>query len=398
MKRKAGIAKSWGMEAYVLTPEECAEKSPLIDPSTILGGLYVPTDGIAKPLRAVAEMIKETQGNGVQYYGNTEVTGIEIEGGQVKEVETSAGKFEADLILCCAGFWGPKIGEMAGVTIPLQPIAHQYIYSNDVPELADQTEEVTTPIVRDQDNSMYFRPLFKGVGIGSYQHRVLPVEVSEIAKYGTTKEMPSVKPFTPEDFVGKPWEDAQRLIPGLKEAGWNRGMNGIFSFTPDGMPLLGESQKVRGFWVAEAIWVTQSAGVGRQMAEWIVNGAPTIDLELAILIDLKHTRKILNIIKHGHVKITRKCMTFIIHMSRKKQHGICASVLFMAVSKHWVLYSVKKQAGNNLGGMKQMIHLFQIMKIEFSIVKDGQLDTGRQVLRQSISIQKNMPVFMTLPR
>lgn len=280
MKRKAGIAKSWGMEASLLTPEECAEKSPLIDPSTILGGLYMPTDGIGKPLRAVAEMIKVTKGNGVEYYGNTEVTGIEIEGGQVKGVETSAGKFEADLILCCAGFWGPKIGEMAGVTIPLQPIAHQYIYSNDIPELANETEEVTTPIVRDQDNSMYFRQLHNGVGIGSYQHRVLPVEVSEIAKYGTTKEMPSVKPFTPEDFIGKPWEDAQRLIPGLKEAGWNRGMNGIFSFTPDGMPLLGESQKIRGFWVAEAIWVTQSAGVGRQMAEWIVNGAPTIDLEL----------------------------------------------------------------------------------------------------------------------
>lgn len=280
LKRKSGVGKSWGIEAHVLTPEECAEKNPLIDPDSILGGLYVPTDGIAKPLRAVASMAAFAEARGTKFYGHTEVTGIEVVNGEVKSVETSSGRFEADLILCCAGIWGPKIGEMVGVTIPLQPIAHQYIYSNDLQELANETEEVTLPILRDQDNAMYFRQLFNGVGIGSYQHRALPVEVSQITRYGETKEMPSVKPFTPEHFVGKPWEDAQKLIPGLKQAGWKRGINGIFSFTPDGMPLLGESQKIRGFWVAEAIWVTHSAGVGKQMAEWIVNGAPTIDLEL----------------------------------------------------------------------------------------------------------------------
>ena len=280
LKRKAGVGKSWGMEAYVLSPEECVEKSSLINPDSILGGLYVPTDGIAKPLRAVDIMTKFSESCGTKFYGHTEVTDIEVVDGQVKSVETSAGRFEADLIICCAGFWGPRIGEMVGVTIPLQPIAHQYVFSNDLQELANETEEVTAPLIRDQDNAMYFRQVFNGIGIGSYQHRPLPVEVSEITKYGEAKEMPSVKPFTPEDFFEKPWQDAQNLIPGLKQAGVKRGINGIFSFTPDGMPLLGESQKVRGFWAAEAIWVTHSAGVGKQMAEWIVNGAPTLDLEL----------------------------------------------------------------------------------------------------------------------
>jgi glycine cleavage system aminomethyltransferase T/glycine/D-amino acid oxidase-like deaminating enzyme len=280
LKRKAGVAKSWGMEANVLSPEECVEKCSLINPDNILGGLYVPSDGIAKPLRAIDKMADFSKSCGTEFYGNTEVTGVEVVEGQVKAVETSAGRFEADLIICCAGFWGPRVGEMVGVTIPLQPIAHQYVFSNDLQELATESEEVTNPLVRDQDNAMYFRQVFNGLGIGSYQHEALPVEVSEIAKYGETKEMPSVKPFTPEHFYGKPWQDAQNLIPGLKQAGVKRGINGIFSFTPDGMPLLGESQKVRGFWVAEAIWVTHSAGVGKQMAEWIVNGAPTVDLEL----------------------------------------------------------------------------------------------------------------------
>ncbi|MGE8081141.1 GcvT family protein [Peribacillus loiseleuriae] len=280
LKRKAGVGKSWGMEAVVLSPEECVEKCSLINPDNILGGLYVPSDGIAKPLRAVDTMAKFAESCGTKFYGHTEVTSVEVVDGQVKAVETSVGKFEADLIICCAGFWGPRIGEMVGVTIPLQPIAHQYVFSNDLQELAGESEEVTTPLIRDQDNAMYFRQVFNGIGIGSYQHRPLPVEVSDISKYGEAREMPSVKPFTPEDFFEKPWQDAQTLIPGLKQAGVKRGINGIFSFTPDGMPLLGESQKVRGFWVAEAIWVTHSAGVGKQMAEWIVNGAPTLDLEL----------------------------------------------------------------------------------------------------------------------
>ncbi|WP_078412289.1 GcvT family protein [Priestia abyssalis] len=279
LKRKAGIGASWGMEAVLLSPEECAQKCSLINPDNIYGGLYVPSDGIAKPLRAVDKMAHFAKSRGTEFYGHTEVTGINIVDGQVKAVETSAGRFEADLIICCAGFWGPRIGEMAGVTIPLQPMAHQYVFTNDLQELTDETEEVTTPLIRDQDNSIYFRQVFNSLGIGSYQHRPLPVEVSEITKYGETKEMPSVKPFTPEDFE-KTWQDALELIPALKQAGIKKGINGIFSFTPDGMPLLGESQKVRGFWVAEAIWVTHSAGVGKAMAEWIVNGAPNLDLEL----------------------------------------------------------------------------------------------------------------------
>ncbi|MBY7141752.1 FAD-dependent oxidoreductase [Virgibacillus sp. NKC19-3] len=279
LKRKAGAGKSWGKEAYMLSPEACKEKNPFINPDTILGGLYVPTDGIAKPLRAINRMAEFSKSCGTRFCGNTEVTGIHMTDGQVKGVETSIGDFEADLVISCAGFWGPRIGEMAGVTIPLQPIAHQYIFSNDLPELAGESEEVTAPIIRDLDSSMYYRQVFNGIGIGSYQHEALPIEVSDVCKYGESENIPSIKPFTPEHFH-KPWKDAQDLIPGLKEAGIKRGINGIFSFTPDGMPLLGESEKVRGFWVAEAVWITHAAGVGKQMAEWIINGAPTLDLEV----------------------------------------------------------------------------------------------------------------------
>ncbi|WP_141432144.1 FAD-dependent oxidoreductase [Bacillus sp. 03113] len=279
LKRKAGVGASWGMEAYLLTPEECSEKCSLIDPTTIYGGLFVPSDGIAKPLNAVGKMMDFAKSHGVKFYGETEVIDIDVQDCQVKKVVTSSGDFEADLIVCCAGFWGPRIGEMVGVTIPLQPMAHQFVWTEDLKEFARETEEVTAPIIRHQDSALYYRQVFNRLGVGSYQHRPLPVEVDEITKYGESKEMPSVKAFTPEDFE-KPWQDAINLMPSLKETSITKGINGIFSFTPDEMPLLGESHKVKGFWVAEAIWVTHSAGVAKEMAEWIVNGVPTLDLEL----------------------------------------------------------------------------------------------------------------------
>ncbi|MGP7818635.1 FAD-dependent oxidoreductase [Niallia sp. 01092] len=279
LKRKAGVAASWGMEASILTPEECSEKSSLIDSNNIYGGLFTPSDGIAKPLNAVQEMMEFAKSCGVKFYGETEVIDIDVQDGHVKKVITSSGEFDADLIVCCAGFWGPRIGEMVGVTIPLQPMAHQFVWTEDLKEFAEESEEVTMPLIRHQDSAMYYRQVFNRLGVGSYQHRALPVEVDEITKYGESKEMPSVKPFTPEDFE-KPWQDATRLMPSLKDTSITKGINGIFSFTPDEMPLLGESHKVKGFWVAEAIWVTHSAGVAKEMAEWIVNGVPTLDLEL----------------------------------------------------------------------------------------------------------------------
>jgi glycine cleavage system aminomethyltransferase T len=88
--------------------------------------------------------------------------------------------------------------------------------------------------------------------------------------------MPSIMEFTPEDFEG-PWEEARRLLPGLQKTEIERGINGLFSFTPDGGSLLGESREVRGFWMAEAIWVTHAAGAARVIAEWMTDGAPSID-------------------------------------------------------------------------------------------------------------------------
>ncbi len=278
LKRKHGIATSWGVESALLSPGECVEKSPLLDPGEVRGGFYVPSDGLAKGVRVAEAMAREAGSRGARFYGETEVTGIEVRNGRVAAVETSRGRIETENVLSCAGMWGPRIGRMAGAFVPLlTPMQHQYVWTTPVPGLDPVSEEADHVIVRHQDHSMYFRQHGERYGIGSYRHRSMPVSPDEIPrKHAPDGEMPSLMEFTPEDFEG-PWEESRRLLPALKNTEVERGINGLFSFTPDGGSLLGESREVRGFWMAEAVWVTHAAGAARMISEWMTDGAPSID-------------------------------------------------------------------------------------------------------------------------
>ncbi|TDD86890.1 FAD-dependent oxidoreductase [Saccharopolyspora karakumensis] len=290
LHRKLGLATAWGIGGELLDAASVRERIPGIDADLIHGGLHVATDGIAKPVRAAEAMMREAQRLGVRFEGATEVTGFDITGDRITTVHTTSGDVVADIVVCCAGIWGPKIGRMAGVTIPVQPLAHQYAVTT--PVLDDGENEVAQPILRHQDRSMYFRQVHDRYGIGSYRHRVMPVRTDELtptvtpgteapSEGGGWKGMASVHPFTPEDFTG-PWREARRMLPALREAEIGEGMNGLFLFTSDGMPVLGRSD-VENFWVAEAVWITHAGGVGRAMAQWLAGRTPDIDLRQADL-------------------------------------------------------------------------------------------------------------------
>lgn len=160
---------------------------------------------------------------------------------------------------------------MVGMDLPLTPLGHQLAWTGPVPALAGQDREAVRPILRHQDGDLYYRDRFDRLGIGYYGHRPMPVDVDDILSVDAADEMPSVMRFTPDDFA-EAWTETQSLLPATKETEVEEGINGLFSFTTDGLPLLGESPDVKGFWVAEAVWVTHSAGVGRAMAEWLVDG------------------------------------------------------------------------------------------------------------------------------
>lgn len=277
LKRKHGWAQSWGLPAELIAPEQARAKLPLLDPATIHGAYYVPSDGIAKAVRAAEALARFAQQRGAEFYAHTPVTNIEIKHGRVQAVITPQGRIVTERVLICAGIWGPRIGRLVGVPIPLTPVQHQYVTTSPLPELAGETREIAHPILRHQDKAMYFRQHADCYGIGSYQHEPLLVDPATIRKHDESLVMPSIMEFTPEHFA-QPWADACELLPALRNADLTSKINGMFSFTPDSLPLLGESMDVRGCWVAEAVWVTHGGGVGKVMAEWLTTGVPSIDL------------------------------------------------------------------------------------------------------------------------
>ncbi|MFJ9844857.1 FAD-dependent oxidoreductase [Kitasatospora sp. NPDC101155] len=279
LKRKHGYAASWGVRAHLLDADQCAELHPLLDRSQVLAGFHTPDDGLAKALRAAEAQARRAIARGARFLGRHTVTGIDSAHGRVAAVVTERGTFPADVVVSCAGFWGPRIGRMAGLAVPLVPMAHQYARTTPVPALAGHNSkllEASKPILRHQDRDLYFREHVDRIGIGSYAHRPMPVDLAGVVAPGGPI-MPSMKAFTEEDFEPA-WNDSKTLLPALAGTKVEEGFNGIFSFTTDGFPLLGEAPELRGFWVAEAVWVTHSAGVAQAMAEWLVEGRPRTDL------------------------------------------------------------------------------------------------------------------------
>ncbi|MCR3720148.1 MULTISPECIES: GcvT family protein [Prauserella salsuginis group] len=282
LHRKQGLATSWGVPGEVISPEECVKLHPLLEADRILGGFHTPTDGLAKAPRAVLALTRRAAARGARFRGEVRVLGINQQGGRVTGVETDQGEVPADIVVSCAGFWGPQLGEMAGMNVPLLPMAHQYAKTDQLPELAGRNDELTEaklPILRHQDRDLYYREHVDQLGIGTYAHRPMPVRLSDLPEVDDPSElaMPSVLPFTDEDFAPS-WEYTKRLLPALESATVETGFNGVMSFTPDGGPLVGESPDLAGFWIAEAVWVTHSAGVARSVAQLLVDGRSEIEL------------------------------------------------------------------------------------------------------------------------
>ncbi len=294
LQRRFGFARSWGIAgAELLDAEETVRRFDLLAPETVLGGLYVPDDGIAKAVRAVSAQLDRAVERGATVRDRTQVLDVLTSGDRVTGVRTSAGDIAADVVVCCAGLWGQQVASMVGQRLALTPLAHQFAWTGPVGPLAGRTpvsqggREAVRPVLRHQDADLYYRENGSTFGIGSYRHRPMPVRPEDLAAWTDFDDMsslsgqPSVLPFTPEDFTF-PLEETRRILPGLFDA---RGelelanpFNGVFSFTTDNLPLLGPHATLDGFWTAEAVWVTHSAGVAKAMAEWLVDGQPGADL------------------------------------------------------------------------------------------------------------------------
>jgi glycine cleavage system aminomethyltransferase T/glycine/D-amino acid oxidase-like deaminating enzyme len=280
LHRKAGWAQAWGIEGHVVSAQECVDMHPLLDADRLLGGFHTPADGLAKAVRAAEAQAWRAQGRGARFMPHTDVVGVVEKGGRVTGVQTADGVIAADVVVCAAGFWGAQFAQRVGLVVPLVPMAHQYARTGQIPALVGRNSELSEaglPILRHQDQDLYFREHVDRIGIGYYGHDPMPVDMSTLMSDTAGESMPSMLPFTDEDFAPG-WRESRKLIPALGDSKIEEAFNGIFSFTPDGLSIMGEHRDLSGFWVAEAVWVTHSAGVAKATAEWIIDGAPSVDV------------------------------------------------------------------------------------------------------------------------
>jgi glycine cleavage system aminomethyltransferase T/glycine/D-amino acid oxidase-like deaminating enzyme len=281
LRRRMASAKSWGVEAYLLTPAEIKEKVPFIDESILLGGFYCPTVSVVDSLRAGTIMRERGMESGaLQVFANTEVTGMEVERGRIKAVHTSRGTIEAETVAIACGVWSPIPARMAGAHIPLTPAVHQMMDIGPVPLFEQSERAIEYPIVRDMDVFMYERQDGTSLEIGSYAHRSILHDPEEIPSLEEAALSPTEFPFTQQDFVPQ-FEHALELMPdvvGDESVGQRYAINGLIALTPDGMPILGETPEVKGLWSCAAVWVKEGPGVGKSVAEWMVLGESHIDL------------------------------------------------------------------------------------------------------------------------
>jgi dimethylglycine oxidase len=269
LHRRHGFLSSVGVPSTVVGPGECAALHPLLPAEKVLAGLHIPSDGLADAPRAVEAQAHRAMSRGARFLGEQEVVEVLQAGGRVTGVRTTSEVYPADVVVQCTGFWGPLTGALVGLPTPLLPMAHQFARTRPVPGF-----DGSGPILRHQDADLYFRAYGDTLGIGSYAHRPIPVDPANLP---THTAMPSSFDFTWEDWAPA-FADARSLLPALSDVETQHGFNGVFSFTADGMPLLGEHPDLSGYWVAEAVWVTHSCGVARALAEWLVAGHPSLDV------------------------------------------------------------------------------------------------------------------------
>jgi glycine cleavage system aminomethyltransferase T/glycine/D-amino acid oxidase-like deaminating enzyme len=280
LRRRMSSARAWGIEAELVTPEFVKEKVPFIETDQFIGAFWTPGVGVVDSLRAGTIMRERAMESGaLTVVPTVEVIGLDVEDGRIRRVRTDGGDIETEYVVIAAGVWSPKLGDMAGISIPLTPAVHQMISVGPCPQLAEREGEISFPIVRDMDTFCYERQHGADMEVGSYAHRAILHEPEDIPSIEQAKLSPTEMPFTSDDFDPQ-LEQAYELMPellGAEGAEMRYAINGLLSLTCDGNPILGESL-VKGLWTAAAVWIKEGPGVGRAVAEWMTQGHSEIDV------------------------------------------------------------------------------------------------------------------------
>ncbi len=274
LQRQAGWAKTFGLPLDLVSAAEARDLFPLMDPKNVLGAAYLPTDGYLDPSNLAQALAKGARQRGAEINTFTRVIAIESENGRVSRVVTDKGVIKAEIVVNAGGMYSGQIGRLAGIHVPVIPMQHQYIITTALDEV-DPNVMDRLPTMRDPDNLVYFRSWGRGLVMGGYERTPAPWGLEGIPEtFNGQLLSPDWDRFTPI------MEGAIFRVPAMEGAGIQTFINGPEAFTPDGEFILGESE-LRGFFVASgfcAHGIAGAGGMGRMMAEWILEGEPSLDL------------------------------------------------------------------------------------------------------------------------
>uniref|UniRef100_A0AAQ5X9N4 Sarcosine dehydrogenase, mitochondrial n=1 Tax=Amphiprion ocellaris TaxID=80972 RepID=A0AAQ5X9N4_AMPOC len=270
-KRLMSLGKVYGIESHVLSPAETKDLYPLMNVDDLYGTLYVPTDGTMDPAGTCTTLTRAASARGV--IENCPVTGIQVRTDdlgvkKVKAVETAHGTIETPCVVNCAGVWATKLGEMAGVKVPLVAMHHAYVVTERIEGIQNM------PNVRDHDASVYLRLQGDALSVGGYEHN--PIFWDEVSD----KFAFSLFDLDWDVFM-QHIEGAINRVPVLEQTGIKSTVCGPESFTADHKPLMGEAPEVRGYFLGcgfNSAGMMLGGGCGRELAHWVIHGRPEKDM------------------------------------------------------------------------------------------------------------------------
>ena len=276
LKKQVAMARSFGVECHLISPQEALDKYPIIRSDDLTGAIWLPGDGKANPADLCMSLAKGARKRGVKIVEGVEVTGVIIENGHAVGVKTLqaggvTGEIRCEVLVNCAGQWARQFGLLAGVNVPLYSAEHFYIVTGKI-----EGVHPMLPVMRDPDGLIYYKEEVGGLVMGGFEMHAKPWKMDPI---------PSTFQF---ELLGEDWDQFEPLMtaalhrtPALHTAEIKMLLNGPESFTPDGNFILGEAPEVKNYFVCagfNSAGIANSGGAGRLMAEWIIGGEPSTDL------------------------------------------------------------------------------------------------------------------------
>jgi len=286
-RRVSAFARYFDLNIEEISPAEVQKLWPMMDCSDVLAGFLSPGDGRVNPIDVTMALAKGARNGGVRIFEETKVTAIKKKNNRVTGVVTDKGEIKAEYVVNCAGMWAGEVGKMAGVNIPLQAAEHYYLITEPI-------EGVTAdlPVLVDPDRYAYYREEVGGFLLGVFEPVAAPWSIDGIPKEFSFGEIqPDWDRMMP--FL----EPLMDRIPIIKKSGIHKFFCGPESFTADASTLMGETPELDNFFVAaglNSLGILLGGGVGKVMADWIVNGVPDVDitgLDIARMAPFQNTQK-----------------------------------------------------------------------------------------------------------